>query len=566
MFRFYRNAAICYAYLSDVTDLSELEKSRWFTRGWTLQELVAPKEVLFYSSTWALLGSKLEISDRISKITNIDTQVLATGAFHHVNIAGRMSWAAGRQTTRVEDLAYCLMGIFDINMPLLYGEGEKSFIRLQEEIFRVSEDPSLFAWGLPVDIRTRRNFSATQDFGDASNLHGIFANSPAAFALGQQIKLLEVWKEPIEAIATKGGVEIRVPVWESSLHLVAAMPFTLEDVHDYYLCIPLKRWGNSRVARCGDLALIPISGHSSEENSVAKTAEWRTERLHITPQIPLPKQPRAAVKHFDISGILRLKENMNYILDEVYCLSHARYSAETGEITLLEMKEGLHSVLFFKQKFKSPEISELTEINKTQIEKDMYDEGDRRYARVGFGGIRVVRVVELHSRQPRFAVLLGRNATEHEGGSKGDSWTKFIHILDEKEADDDFHSLIKRKAELARYCATRSQLITALKQQGPEKSFLSDISKNIDYRYWIEHREVHFCVTRERGIRTESTGFMPYKNVRDVFVRVGLQEEWRNFMEWKFVVSVKFYIKEDKWKTVGRRIWQRSPSSISFSY
>ncbi|PMD31841.1 HET-domain-containing protein, partial [Hyaloscypha variabilis F] len=146
MFRFYRNAAICYAYLSDVTDLSELEKSRWFTRGWTLQELVAPKEVLFYSSTWTLLGSKLEISDRVSKITNIDTQVLATGAFHHINIAGRMSWAAGRQTTRVEDLAYCLMGIFDINMPLLYGEGEKSFIRLQEEIFRVSEDPSLFAW------------------------------------------------------------------------------------------------------------------------------------------------------------------------------------------------------------------------------------------------------------------------------------------------------------------------------------------------------------------------------------------------------------------------------------
>jgi hypothetical protein len=216
-------------------------------------------------------------------------------------------------------------------------------------------------------------------------LHGIFANSPAAFALGQQIKLLEVWKKPIEAIAAKGGVEITLPVWESSLHLVAAMPFTLEDVHDCYLCIPLERWGNGRVARCGDLALIPISGHSSEDNSVAKTAEWRTERLHITPQMPLPKQPRAAVKHFDISGIPRLGENLNYILEEVYCLPHARYSAETGEITLLEIKEGLHTVLFFKQKFKSPEISELTEINKTRIEKDMYGEGYKRYGSVGSG-------------------------------------------------------------------------------------------------------------------------------------------------------------------------------------
>ncbi|PMD31842.1 hypothetical protein L207DRAFT_536800 [Hyaloscypha variabilis F] len=336
-------------------------------------------------------------------------------------------------------------------------------------------------------------------------------------------------------MATKGGIEITLPVWESSLHLVAAMPFTMEDVHDCYLCIPLKRWGNGRVARCGDLALIPISGHSSDDDLVPKTAEWRTERLHITPQMPLPKQPRAAVKHFDISGIPRLGENLNYILEEVYCLPHARYSAETGETKLLEIKEGPHTILFFKQKFKSPEISELTEINKTRIEKDMYSEGCKRYGSAGEGmeGIRVVRVVELHSRQPRFAVLLGRSATQYEG--------------------------------LARYCMTRSQLITALTQQGPEKSFLLDSSENINHRYWIEHREEHFCVAKSVGRRTQSTGFMPHKNVRDVFVRVSLQEEWRNFMEWKHVVSVEIYAVEHKWKKVGERIWRRDPLSISFS-
>jgi hypothetical protein len=285
--------------------------------------------------------------------------------------------------------------------------------------------------------------------------------------------------------------------------------------------------------------------------------------------MPLPKQPRAAVKHFDISGILH--PDSNYILEEVYCLPHARYSAETGEVTLTEMKEGLHTILFFKQKFKSPEISELTEINKARIQKNMSEEGNKRYSnsgRNGILGIMVVRVVELHSRQPRFAILLGRNAIKHESGSKGDYWTKFIYVLDEKKADDDFHSLLKRKAELARYCATRSQVITALTQQGPEKSVLLDSSKNIDYPNWIEHREEHFCVVKIVERKLESwEKFMPYKNVRDVFVRASLQDEWRNFMERKLVVSVKIYAVEDNWKKVGKGIWisEWNLSSISFS-
>ncbi|RDL40149.1 uncharacterized protein BP5553_00128 [Venustampulla echinocandica] len=563
MFRWYRTAAICYAYLSDVANLSELERSRWFTRGWTLQELVAPREIVFYSSDWTLLGSKLKISDKLCKITNIDAEVLATGAFHHVSIAGRMSWAASRQTTRVEDLAYCLMGIFDINMPLLYGEGKKSFIRLQEEILRVSDDSSLFAWGLPANIRSGHDFFATQDYADGSKLRGLFAESPAAFKQCHRIQPLENWKTPAEAIETKGGVEITLPVFESGLHLAAAMPFTLDELYDSYLCIPLMRGSNSRVARWGELVQIPVSGHSLEDIRVAK---WSTERLLISPPVSVRMQPQAAVKHFDISGMSRPKDNLNYILEEVYCLPHARYSAEDGEVTLSEMKEGPHAVLFFTQNFKSQEIAELNSgKNKAEVKSKLHQEGSQRYGRTGseIAGIKGLRVVELNSRQPRFAVLLGRNNTADYGSGSSGSWMKFIHILDENKADEDFHSLLQRNAELVRYCATRSQIISALAHQEAERSFLWDSSKDTKYGCWIQHREEHFSVQKFGGRRLPTAVYKHHKNVRDVFVDISFQAEWRNFMELKIVYSMKIYAEEDRWKKRSPRVDNQPSKSIA---
>lgn len=157
MFRWYQNAKVCYAYLADVANKDEFSSSRWFSRGWTLQELIAPKVVRFYSSDWTLLGLKSELCHLLQEITEIDAFVLETGLFSQVCIAKRMSWASRRETTRIEDRAYSLMGIFDVNMPLIYGEGPKAFTRLQHEILRVSDDQSLFAWGAPVvfsDIHT----------------------------------------------------------------------------------------------------------------------------------------------------------------------------------------------------------------------------------------------------------------------------------------------------------------------------------------------------------------------------------------------------------------------------
>ncbi|RYP87456.1 hypothetical protein DL770_004794 [Monosporascus sp. CRB-9-2] len=155
MFRWYRNAEICYAYLSDVSSASavhkKLKRSRWFTRGWTLQELIAPAEVIFYSMDWDHIGTKSELSASISSITKIDASFLDNRKILSASVAQRMSWAAHRETSRTEDIAYCLLGIFDVNMPLIYGEGMKAFQRLQEEITKsYPMDYSLFAWGTAV--------------------------------------------------------------------------------------------------------------------------------------------------------------------------------------------------------------------------------------------------------------------------------------------------------------------------------------------------------------------------------------------------------------------------------
>ena len=155
MYKWYGLADMCYAYLADVppeedhcAEGSVFRNSRWFSRGWTLQELIAPIHVEFLSQDWAPIGSKITLVDLVESITNIPVDSLLNleplGTF---SIAERFSWAAKRETTRVEDRAYSLLGIFDINMSTLYGEGEGAFRRLQDQIMQRIPDQSLFAWG-----------------------------------------------------------------------------------------------------------------------------------------------------------------------------------------------------------------------------------------------------------------------------------------------------------------------------------------------------------------------------------------------------------------------------------
>jgi hypothetical protein len=127
MFNWYRDATECYIYLADVTGVHDMDKSRWFTRGWTLQELIAPESAIFFNKEWSDFGTKSSLAENISSITNIPVQVLLHQKGPRYSVAQVMSWTAKRQTTRVEDLGYCLLGIFGVNMPMIYGEGEQAF-------------------------------------------------------------------------------------------------------------------------------------------------------------------------------------------------------------------------------------------------------------------------------------------------------------------------------------------------------------------------------------------------------------------------------------------------------
>lgn len=149
MFRWYQRAERCYVYLADVSVLEEItnaeafrilweqafRRSRWFTRGWTLQELLAPARVEFFSQDGKRVGNKVWLEQEIHEITGIPIQALRGQKLTEFSFKARMSWAARRKTTLKEDKVYCLLGIFGVLLPLIYGEGEEyAELRLKEEV------------------------------------------------------------------------------------------------------------------------------------------------------------------------------------------------------------------------------------------------------------------------------------------------------------------------------------------------------------------------------------------------------------------------------------------------
>ena len=180
MYRWYENSTICYAHLHDFEGPSfptvpNIQKfsafsgwPEWFSRGWTLQELIAPRNLQFFNKHWQSIGSKEAYANNINEITRVPRAVLVDGlAANRPCVAQIMSWASDRKTTRIEDRAYSLLGLLDVNMPMLYGEGKEAFLRLQLEIIRKSDDQSIFAW-IP-DRSVRWNSS------------GVLADDPSFF-------------------------------------------------------------------------------------------------------------------------------------------------------------------------------------------------------------------------------------------------------------------------------------------------------------------------------------------------------------------------------------------------
>ncbi|KAG8666742.1 hypothetical protein FPOAC2_11865 [Fusarium poae] len=202
MFRWYKQATVCFAYLEDLPPavhgrqayLDNLEPCRWFTRGWTLQELIGPKNLEFYDSVWECRGKKQGMTSLISDITGIHREVLEDNSIlESIPIASRMSWAAKRKATRIEDTAYCLLGIFDVNMPMLYGEGTKAFERLQEEIIKQTTDMSIFAW---------KATDETQDY------RGILAQSPDEFVHCRHLSQAPTMRKGFETTMTNKGLRL----------------------------------------------------------------------------------------------------------------------------------------------------------------------------------------------------------------------------------------------------------------------------------------------------------------------------------------------------------------------
>ena len=204
MFKWYERADRCYVYLSDVywdahnaptsVQVERLRRSSWFSRGWTLQELLAPEHVYFYDMDWRYIGAKDHMTLLLAEITKINPTYLRQ--WDRACVAQKMSWASGRETSRVEDVAYSLLGLFDVNMPLLYGEGRKAFYRLQLEIIKQSDDESIFAW---IEENTRLTHT------------GMLAPWPDAFRFSGTIMLnaFKPLRPPFSM--TNKGLEMRIP-------------------------------------------------------------------------------------------------------------------------------------------------------------------------------------------------------------------------------------------------------------------------------------------------------------------------------------------------------------------
>ncbi|KAK4223213.1 hypothetical protein QBC38DRAFT_512515 [Podospora fimiseda] len=216
MYRWYEESVVCFAFPGDTFDRDPdrgqkpdlagfndrypwFHQSDWFTRGWTLQELIAP----------AVMGTKSTLAPIIAWVTGIPEAILNGESPQTASVAQRMSWASMRQTIRVEDKAYCLMGLFNVNIPMLYGEGEKAFIRLQEEIIKKSDDHAIFAWENRWKYRDHPSYS------------GLLADSPRAFeTCGEMVMVdLPVARNLLNRVISTDnkGIHLKLPFRPTSL-------------------------------------------------------------------------------------------------------------------------------------------------------------------------------------------------------------------------------------------------------------------------------------------------------------------------------------------------------------
>ncbi|KAK4448447.1 HET-domain-containing protein [Podospora aff. communis PSN243] len=261
MFFWYRQAAKCYVFLFDfehgATPEEQFPRCRWFTRGWTLQELLAPRIVLFYDCVWGNIGDKIQFCHIISQITKIPKEaILDNVPLADYSIAQKMSWAASRVTSRIEDTAYCLLGIFDIFMPLLYGERHRAVFRLQEEILKNTLDMTLLAWEpTPEDI--------------LDGFCSFLSRSPASFRSGKNIRRFR--RETRSCSMSARGLQFndkppaRPPPERSEYYIMVGK--TGKRPNQYLLSVAVTMVGPNLYVRNGHVPLL-FELHETDEKSI----------------------------------------------------------------------------------------------------------------------------------------------------------------------------------------------------------------------------------------------------------------------------------------------------------
>ncbi|KAM3066475.1 hypothetical protein ACMFMG_012059 [Clarireedia jacksonii] len=245
--------------------VSKFTACRWFRRGWTLQELIAPKNLEFYGKSWNFIGNKLHLLDTLSNITKIDqTDLSNRSKLEELSIAKRLSWAAHRETTRIEDRAYSLLGLLDINMPLLYGEGKKAFTRLQEEIIRRSADSSVFTWCRGIE-------------------NGLLAPSLDHFEFCGKVTLRNDATVRHSFELTHRGLKLKVPILkqhrkDSDKGFLAVLNCYMEGDPERVLCLHLKErivdpTSSGETTVCSIEKCTPNCGKSQPQH-------WNNTQLH----------------------------------------------------------------------------------------------------------------------------------------------------------------------------------------------------------------------------------------------------------------------------------------------
>ncbi|KAF5368843.1 hypothetical protein D9758_002899 [Tetrapyrgos nigripes] len=312
MYQYYEDAVVCYVYLCDVSakehprdPRSTFRDSRWFKRGWTLQELLAPIHVVFLDKDWTRIGTRSSLRDVISAVTAIPVGVFEGRDVAEYSVAQRMSWAALRETTRPEDTAYCLMGIFGVSMPPIYGEGgAKAFMRLQQEIIKISDDRSIFAW------------VASEESGKKER--GLLARSPYEFRMSGEVEASKSDDISDRSSYSFGnnGLRIHLPLEEftdsssSSSHrphgkdIVLAFLLCQSSKDSSYLSIYLRKTNGKQYVRCypDELVLKPsppsldnLSEITVREQPVPRQLRWTDQ---YTDSVVYHVQLLPSARHF----------------------------------------------------------------------------------------------------------------------------------------------------------------------------------------------------------------------------------------------------------------------------